>query len=150
MLFDYLFLNLSNFEYEINFIQNLWFSHFIDFCLLLTFEDISFLAVIFYILTVSILNLSFIIPRINWVSITITPIKIFIDLIVIYFFIKMVFLVYYFYVFIYFKELNESLSLILLIFCGCVFIIFMIYFPIIYFKFTNKKIYNKIFNSSIL
>ena len=149
MLFDFLFLNFINFEYEINFIKDLWFYHFIDFCLLLTFEDISFIFFILYILTICIVNLSFLILKINWISLLISPIKLLSDFILIYIFTKIIFLTFYFFVVIYFKELNEILSLILLIFLGGIFVFFMIFFPYIFFKITNKILYKKIFNLNI-
>ena len=84
MFIDYLINNLVNFEYEINFIKNLWFYHFIDFCLLLTLEDFSFIFLIIYIVFLCVANLSMLINEFNFTSIIMTPIKLLSDIVIIY------------------------------------------------------------------
>ena len=96
MFFNFLFLNLINFEYEINFIKDLWIYHFAEFCLLLTLEDIFFILFIFYILIICITNLSYLINKINWKVFLISPIKLLIDFITIYLFLKIIFLFFIF------------------------------------------------------
>ena len=107
MFIDYLIDNLVNFQYEINFIKNLWFYHFIDFCLLLTLEDFSFIILIIYIIFLCVANLSMLIRGLNFTSVIFIPIKLLCDIVIIYLISKFLFIIFYYSVFIYFKELNE-------------------------------------------
>ena len=84
MFIEYFFQNLLNFKYEITFFENLWFYHFIDFCLLLTFKDFIFITFLLYIVILSILNLSILINKINVISILFSPFKLFSDILIIY------------------------------------------------------------------
>ena len=146
MLFDFLFLQTISFEYEINFLKDLWYLHFVDFCLLLTFKDILYIFFVFYVLTICSVNLIFLTGNISWFSLLMSPIKIMFDFIFIYSISKMIFLLFYFFLYIYFQELSEVLILIFLIFLSVIFIFFVIFFPFVYFKFSNKIIYKKLLN----
>ena len=146
MLINYLINNLTNFGYEINFIENLWFYHFIDFCLLLTLEDFSFILLVFYIITLSIINLSILIKKYNLIYIIIIPFKLLGDFFIIYIFSKFLYLIFYYLAFIYFKEFGEILYFIFLLLFIVTFGIAIIFLPIMYFKITNKLIFKKIFN----
>lgn len=48
--------NLLNFNYEISILENLWLKHFIDFCLLLSLEDVLFILSLIYIFSFSTIN----------------------------------------------------------------------------------------------
>ena len=146
MLFDYLFYQIITFEYEINFVKDLWYLHFVDFCLLLTMKDIFYIFFVFYILTICIVNLNFLIGKISWLRLLISPIKILFDFILIYSISKIIYLLFYFFLYIYFQELSEIFSLILFIFFSGFFIFFIIFIPFVYFKFTNEIIFKKLFN----
>jgi len=146
MFIDYLINNLVNFEYEINFIENLWFYHFIDFCLLLTVKDYSFIILIIYIIFLCVANLSILIRGLNFTSVIITPIKLVGDFLIIYFISKFSFIIFYYSVFIYFKNLNENLFFIFFIIFGLIFIFSIILIPIFFFKLSNKYFYKKLFS----
>jgi len=146
MFIDYLINNLVNFEYEINFIENLWFYHFIDFCLLLTVKDYSFIILIIYIIFFCVANLSILIRGLNFTSVIITPIKLVGDFLIIYFISKFSFIIIYYSVFIYFKNLNENLFFIFFIIFGLIFIFSIILIPIFFFKLSNKYFYKKLFS----
>jgi len=146
MFIDYLINNLVNFEYEINFIENLWFYHFIDFCLLLTVKDYSFIILIIYIIFFCVANLSILIRGLNFTSVIITPIKLVGDFLIIYFISKFSFIIFYYSVFIYFKNLNENLFFIFFIIFGLIFIFSIILIPIFFFKLSNKYFYKKLFS----
>lgn len=146
MFIDYLINNLVNFQYEINFIKNLWFYHFIDFCLLLTLEDFSFIILIIYIIFLCVANLSMLIRGLNFTSVIFTPIKLLSDIVIIYLISKFLFIIFYYSVFIYFKELNEILFFIFFLIFGLSFIFSMILIPLFFFKVSNRYVYKKIFN----
>ena len=146
MFIDYLINNLVNFQYEINFIKNLWFYHFIDFCLLLTLEDFSFIILIIYIIFLCVANLSMLIRGLNFTSVIFIPIKLLCDIVIIYLISKFLFIIFYYSVFIYFKELNEILFFIFFLIFGLSFIFSMILIPLFFFKVSNRYVYKKIFN----
>ena len=146
MFIDYLINNLVNFEYEINFIENLWFYHFIDFCLLLTVKDYSFIILIIYIIFFCVANLSILIRGLNFTSVIITPIKLVGDFLIIYFILKFSFIIFYYSLFICFKNLNENLFFIFFIIFGLIFIFSIILIPIFFFKLSNKYFYKKLFS----
>jgi len=145
MFIDYLFYNLVNFEYEINFIKNLWFYHFIDFCLLLTLEDFSFILLIIYIIFLCVANLSMLIKELNFTSVVMTPVKLLSDIIIIYLISKFLFIVFYYSVFIYFKNSNDILFFTFFLIFGLSFIFSLILIPLFFFKLSNKYFYKKIF-----
>ena len=145
MFIDYLFYNLVNFEYEINFIKNLWFYHFIDFCLLLTLEDFSFILLIIYIIFLCVANLSMLIKELNFTSVVMTPVKLLSDIIIIYLISKFLFIVFYYSVFIYFKNSNDILFFTFFLIFGLSFIFSLILIPLFFFKLFNKYFYKKIF-----
>ena len=146
MFIDYLINNLVNFEYEINFIKNLWFYHFIDFCLLLTLEDFSFIILIIYIIFLCVANLSMLIRGLNFTSVIFIPIKLLCDIVIIYLISKFLFIIFYYSVFIYFKELNEILFFIFFLIFGLSFIFSMILIPLFFLKVSNRYVYKKIFS----
>ena len=146
MFIDYLINNLVNFEYEINFIENLWFYHFIDFCLLLTLEDFSFIFLIIYIVFLCVANLSMLINEFNFTSIIMTPIKLLSDIVIIYLISKFLFIIFYYSVFIYFRNLNEILFFTFFLIFGLIFIFSIILIPIFFFKLSNKYFYKKLFS----
>ena len=146
MFIDYLIDNLVNFQYEINFIKNLWFYHFIDFCLLLTLEDFSFIILIIYIIFLCVANLSMLIRGLNFTSVIFIPIKLLCDIVIIYLISKFLFIIFYYSVFIYFKELNEILFFIFFLIFGLSFIFSMILIPLFFFKVSNRYVYKKIFS----
>lgn len=145
MFIDYLISNLVNFEYELNFIKNLWFYHFIDFCLLLSLEDFSFIFLIIYIVFLCVANLSVLIKRLNFTSLIMTPVKLLSDIVIIYLIIKFLFIIFYYSVFIYFKNLNEILFFTFFSIFGLFFILSIILIPIFFFKLSNRFVYKKIF-----
>ena len=146
MFFNYLFNNLTNFQYEINFISNLWFSHFIDFCLLLNLKDYFFILLVLYIFLLCLGNLSLIVKRFNFVTIIISPLKLFFDFTITYLISKFLIINFYYFLFIFLKDVNEisffSLFLISIIF----FLIFVIGVPFYYLKLSNRIIMNKLIN----
>ena len=146
MFIDYLIDNLVNFQYEINFIKNLWFYHFIDFCLLLTLEDFSFIILIIYIIFLCVANLSMLIRGLNFTSVIFIPIKLLCDIVIIYLISKFLFIIFYYSVFIYFKELNEILFFIFFLIFGLSFIFSMILIPLFFLKVSNRYVYKKIFS----
>lgn len=146
MFIDYLIDNLVNFQYEINFIKNLWFYHFIDFCLLLTLEDFSFIILIIYIIFLCVANLSMLIRGLNFTSVIFIPIKLLCDIMIIYLISKFLFIIFYYSVFIYFKELNEILFFIFFLIFGLSFIFSMILIPLFFLKVSNRYVYKKIFS----
>lgn len=145
MFIDYLINNLVNFEYEINFIKNLWFYHFIDFCLLLTLEDFSFIFLIIYIIFLCVANLSMLINEFNFTSIIMTPVKLLSDIVIIYLISKFLFIIFYYSVFIYFRNLNEILFFTFFLIFGLSFILSIIFVPLFFFKLSNRYVYKKIF-----
>ena len=145
MFIDYLINNLVNFEYEINFFKNLWFYHFIDFCLLLTLEDFSFIILIIYIIFLCVANLSILIKRLNFTTVIMTPVKLLSDIVIIYLISKLLFVIFYYSVFIHFKDLNEILFFTFFLIFGLFFIFSIIFIPIFFFKLSNRYIYKKIF-----
>ena len=146
MFIDYLINNLVNFQYEINFIKNLWFYHFIDFCFLLTLEDFSFIFLIIYIVFLCVANLSMLINEFNFTSLIMTPVKLLSDIVIIYLISKFLFIIFYYSVFIYFRNLNEILFFAFFLIFGLSFIFSMILIPLFFFKVSNRYIYKKIFN----
>ena len=145
MFIDYLINNLSNFEYEINFIKSLWFSHFIDFCLLLTLEDYFFIILIIYIIFLCVVNLSMLIRRLNFTSVIMTPVKLLSDIVIIYLISKFFFIIFYYSVFIHFRNLNEILFFTFFLTFGLCFVFSIILIPLFFFKLSNRYIYKKIF-----
>ena len=133
MFIDYLINNLVNFQYEINFIKNLWFYHFIDFCLLLTLEDFSFIILIIYIIFLCVANLSMLIRGLNFTSVIFTPIKLLSDIVIIYLISKFLF------------ELIGFVFGIFISFCS----IFLIWF-IVFGFFETKSFFSFIFVCSSL
>mgnify|MGYP001209561043 CR=1 FL=1 len=146
MFIDYLINNLVNFEYEINFLKTLWFNHFIDFCILLILKDFSFIFLIIYIVILCIANLSMLIERLNFTSlIIITPVKLLSDIVIIYLISKFLFIIFYYSVFIYFRNLNEILFFAFFLIFGLSFILSIIFVPLFFFKLSNRYVYKKIF-----
>jgi hypothetical protein len=146
MFLNFLTINLINFAYEINFIQNLWFYHFVDFCFALNFEDISFILAILYFLCIIILNTSIILKRLHSLFIITVPLKLILDFLIIYFISKLLFLIFYYFVFIYSQEFGETLYFINLMFFFTIFFCSLVVLPIIYFKISNKLIFRKMFD----
>ena len=146
MFIDYLIDNLVNFQYEINFIKSLWFYHFVDFCLLLTLEDFSFIILIIYIIFLCVANLSMLITGLNFTSVIFIPIKLLCDIVIIYLISKFLFIIFYYSVFIYFKELNELLFFIFFLIFGLSFVFSMILIPLFFLKVSNRYVYKKIFS----
>jgi hypothetical protein len=146
MFLNFLTINLINFSYEINFIQNLWYYHFVDFCFSLNLEDISFILAIFYFLCASIVNTSMILKRLQSSLVITIPLKLILDLFIIYFFSKLLFLIFYYFVFISSQGFGATLYFLNIIFFFTVFFCSLIILPIIYFKIFNNLIFKKIFN----
>ena len=146
MFFNYLFNNLTYFQYEINFISNLWFSHFIDFCLLLNFKDYFFILLILYIFFICLGNLSLVIKRFDFVTIIISPLKLLFDFTITYLISKFLIINFYYFLFIFLKDVNEILFFSLFLISIIFFLIFVIGVPIYYLKLSNKIIFNKLIN----
>ncbi len=129
--------NLFNFNYEFSLIENLWLNHFIDFCFLLSFEDIAFFISLFYIFTISIINSSLLVNE-NLLKKIIFPFKIIIDFVIIYLILRSIFLINLFYLSDFFKDISNVVGFLSFYFWCVSTILILIFFPIFYLKFSNK------------
>ncbi len=129
--------NLFNFNYEFSLIENLWLNHFIDFCFLLSFEDIAFFISFFYIFTISLINSSLLVNE-NLLKKIIFPFKIIIDFVIIYLILRSIFLINLFYLSDFFKDISNVVGFLSFYFWCVSTILILTFFPIFYLKFSNK------------
>lgn len=132
--------NLLNFNYEISILENLWLKHFIDFCLLLSLEDVLFILSLIYIFSFSTIN-SLLLMRTKKIYLKVILLfKILFDFSFIYIALKSIFLINLFYLAGYIVHINSLNSfLIFIIWCAALICIF-IFLPFCYIKISNKII----------
>ena len=132
--------NLLNFNYELSLLENLWLRHFIDFCLLLSLEDVLFILSIIYIFSFSTINS---IIRIKAKKIYLKIIylfKILFDFTFIYLILKSIFLINLSYLARYINHINDITNFLIFIIWCVVLICIFIFLPFGYIKISNRII----------
>ena len=131
--------NLYNFKYETSLLESLWLNHFIDFCFLLSTEDIFYLIIIFYILSITVVNSFFWIKN-NLVKKIFFPFKTICDFAIIYVFLRSLYLINLFYLSDYFKDISSIFGFLTFYFWCLILICILIGFPFIFIRISNKLI----------
>ena len=135
--------NLLNFNYELSLLENLWLRHFIDFCLLLSLEDVLFILSIIYIFSFSTINSILCIKAKKFYLKIIYLFKILFDFCFIYLTLKSIFLINLSYLAGYINHINDindiTSFLIFIVWCVVLICIF-IFLPFGYIKISNRII----------
>ncbi len=131
--------NLFNFKYEISLLESLWLNHFIDFCFLLSTEDIFYLIIIFYILSISVVNCFFWVNK-NLLKQIFFPFKIIFDFGLVYIFLRSSFVINLFYLSDFFKDISSISGFMTFYFWCLILICILIVSPFIMIKISNKLI----------
>lgn len=131
--------NLYNFKYETSLLESLWLNHFIDFCFLLSKEDIFYLIIIFYILSISVVNCFFWINN-NLLKKIFFPFKAISDFGIIYLFLRSLFLINLFYLSDFLKDISSILGFLTFYLWCLILICVLIFFPFIFIRISNKLI----------
>ena len=133
-------INLLNFNYELSLLENLWLRHFIDFCLLLSLEDVLFLLSLICIFSFLTINTLLHAKAKKFYLKIIFLFKVLFDFSFIYLLLKSIFLINLFYLTQYIGYINDLTSfLIFIIWCVALICIF-IFLPYGYIKISNKII----------
>ncbi len=132
--------NLLNFNYELSLLENLWLRHFIDFCLLLSLEDVLFILSIIYIFSFSTINSLLHIKAKKIYLKIIYSFKILFDFSFIYLILKSIFLINLSYLARYINHINDITSFFIFIIWCVVLICIFIFLPFGYIKISNKII----------
>ena len=132
--------NLLNFNYELSLLENLWLRHFIDFCLILSLEDVLFILSIIYIFSFSTINsILRIKAKKNYLKI-IYLFKILFDSIFIYLILKSILLINLSYLAGYIGHINDIIGFLIFIVWCVVLICIFIFLPFGYIKISNRII----------
>ena len=131
--------NLFNFKYEISLLESLWLNHFIDFCFLLSTEDIFYLIIIFYILSISVVNCFFWVNK-NLLKQIFFPFKIIFDFGLVYIFLRSSFVINLFYLSDFFEDISSISGFMTFYFWCLILICILIVSPFIMIKISNKLI----------
>ena len=131
--------NLFNFKYEISLLESLWLNHFIDFCFLLSTEDIFYLIIIFYILSISVVNCFFWVNK-DLLKQIFFPFKIIFDFGLVYIFLRSSFVINLFYLSDFFKDISSISGFMTFYFWCLILICILIVSPFIMIKISNKLI----------
>ena len=132
--------NLLNFNYELSLLENLWLRHFIDFCLLLSLEDVLFILSMIYIFSFSTINsILRIKAKKNYLKI-IYLFKILFDFSFIYLILKSILLINLSYLAGYISHINDIISFLIFIVWCVVLICIFIFLPFGYIKISNRII----------
>ena len=132
--------NLFNFKYEISLLESLWLNHFIDFCFLLSTEDIFYLIIIFYILSISVVNCFFWVNK-DLLKQIFFPFKIIFDFGLVYIFLRSSFVINLFYLSDFFKDISSISGFMTFYFWCLILICILIVSPFIMIKISNKLIW---------
>ena len=131
--------NLFNFKYEISLLESLWLNHFIDFCFLLSTEDIFYLIIIFYILSISVVNCFFWVNK-DLLKQIFFPFKIIFDFGLVYIFLRSSFVINLFYLSDFFEDISSISGFMTFYFWCLILICILIVSPFIMIKISNKLI----------
>jgi hypothetical protein len=132
--------NLLNFNYELSLLENLWLRHFIDFCLLLSLEDVLFILSVIYIFSFSTINsILRIKSKKNYLKI-IYLFKILFDSIFIYLILKSILLINLSYLAGYIGHINDIIGFLIFIVWCVILICIFIFLPFGYIKISNRII----------
>jgi hypothetical protein len=131
--------NLYNFKYETSLLESLWLNHFIDFCFLLSTEDIFYLIIIFYILSISVVNCFFWFNK-NLLKKIFFPFKAIFDFGLIYIFLRSLFVINLFYLSDFLNDISNIFGFLTFYFWCLILICILIVSPFILIKISNKLI----------
>ena len=131
--------NLYNFKYETSLLESLWLNHFIDFCFLLSTEDIFYLIIIFYILSISVVNCFFWFNK-NLLKKIFFPFKAIFDFGLIYIFLRSLFVINLFYLSDFLNDISNIFGFLTFYLWCLILICILIVSPFILIKISNKLI----------